>query len=102
MSKFLCLQYSVKNHSGFWRAFFSWRSFLRLAASIPGVIQGLLLPQLEMFLVWMGKSSLKTESKVLWNRSYASSASSLINTGFQLISFNEFLKFYKFSSEKIL
>ena len=71
-----------------------------MAAIIPGVIQGVLFPQLEMFLVWMGKFSLKTESKVLWNRSYASSASSLINTGVQLISCNEFLKFDKFSSEK--
>ena len=65
MSKFLCLRYPVKNHSGFWRAFFSRRRFLRIAASIPGVIQGLPFPQLEMFLVWMGKCSLKTESKVI-------------------------------------
>ena len=48
----------------------------------------------------MGKHSLKTVSKVLWNRSYASSSSSLINTGFQFISRNEFLNFDKFSSEK--
>ena len=51
-----------------------------------------------MFLVWMGKCSLKTESKVLWNRSYASLASSLINTGFQLISFNSFLNNNNFNS----
>ena len=101
VSKFLCLRYSVKNRSAFWQSFFSRRHFLRIAASIPGLIQGLLFPQLEMFVVWMEKCSLKTESKVLWNRSYASSASSLINTGFQIISCNEFLQFDKFSSEKI-
>ena len=50
----------------------------------------------------MGKCSLKTVSKVLWNRSLALSASVLINTGFQLISCNEFLKFEKFSSEKTI
>ena len=48
----------------------------------------------------MGKCSLKTVNKVLWNVSYSSSASSLINTGFQLISFKQFLKFDKLSSEK--
>ena len=96
MSKFLCLRYSVPNHSGFWSTFFSRRYFLRIAASsIPGVIQGLLFPQLEMFFfLWMGQCSLKTESNVLWSRS---SASSLINTGFQLISGNESLKIDKFS-----
>ena len=102
VSEFLSLRYSVKNRSGFWWAFFSRRRFLRIAACIPGVIQALLFPQLEMFLVWMGKCSLNTESKVLWNRSYASSESSLINAGFQFISRNEFLKFDKFSSEKTL
>ena len=50
----------------------------------------------------MGKCSLKTASKVIWKRSYASSPSSLINTGFQLIYCNEFLKFDMFSSEKTL
>ena len=65
VSKFLYLRYSVKNSSRFWPAFFSRRRFLRVAACIPEVIHGLLLPQLEIFLVWMGKCSLKTVSNVL-------------------------------------
>ena len=102
MSEFLCLRYSVKKCFGFWRACFSKCRFLQIAASIQGVIQGLLFPQLEIFFVWIGKCSLKAVSAVLWNRSYTSSASSLINTRFQLIFWNEFLKFDKFSSGKTL
>ena len=63
VSKFLCLRYSVRNRSGFWRAFFSRRRFLRIAASVPGVIQGFLFPQLKLFLVWMdGEVFIKNRS----------------------------------------